>query len=210
MTGRAMSLPTARECPPTQRSDAARNQARILEAAERLFASHGVANVSMDAIAAEAGVGKGTVFRRFGSKAGLAVALLDAQDHALQAAILSGPPPLGAPAPARDRLLAFFDAYLRLLSENLELVHMSETASPGARYRIGSYRFWRQHVELLLGEHDSALDAECAAHAVLALFSSELHLAFGLDGIEPARIRDTLSLLLERLLPVGDGERCRH
>ena len=35
---------------------------------------------------------------------------------------------------------------------NLELVRLSETASPGARYRIGSYRFWHRHVAVLLAQ----------------------------------------------------------
>ena len=47
-----------------ERADAQRNRLKVLSAAERLFACHGVENVSMDAIAAEAGVGKGTLFRR--------------------------------------------------------------------------------------------------------------------------------------------------
>src|SRR5207249_4161704 len=50
--------------PPKERADAARNRARILDAAERLFREHGVAAVSMDQIAQAAKVGKGTLFRR--------------------------------------------------------------------------------------------------------------------------------------------------
>ena len=69
-------LPVVGE-PRPERADARRNRLRVLEAADRLFTEHGVKNVSLDAIAAEAGVGKGTVFRRFGDRAGLAVALLD-------------------------------------------------------------------------------------------------------------------------------------
>src|SRR5437868_5301772 len=60
-----------------ERADAARNRARVLEAAARLFDEQGVENVSMDAIAEAACVGKGTLYRRFGDRARLA---LDA-DH---------------------------------------------------------------------------------------------------------------------------------
>jgi AcrR family transcriptional regulator len=84
-----------RSSPPRERADAARNRAAVLEAAATLFRAHGVAAVSMDAVAAAAGVGKGTLFRRFGDKAGLAVALLDARERELQEAILTGPAPLG-------------------------------------------------------------------------------------------------------------------
>ena len=60
-----------------------------------------------DDIAAAAGVGKGTLFRRFGSRAGLMIVLLDEDEKAQQQAFLFGPPPLGPDAPPLDRLLAF-------------------------------------------------------------------------------------------------------
>jgi AcrR family transcriptional regulator len=47
----------------------------------------------LDAIAAEAPVGKGTLFRRFGDRASLA--LMEDSDRALQAAFIRGPAPLG-------------------------------------------------------------------------------------------------------------------
>jgi len=87
-----------------------RNRAAILAAAAALFAAHGVEAVSMDQVAAAACVGKGTLFRRFGDKAGLAAALLDEREAALQEAILRGPPPLGPGAPNVDRLVAFTSA----------------------------------------------------------------------------------------------------
>ena len=80
----ATSLELLRTPPPKERADAARNRAAVLQAAAGLFAEHGVAAVSMDQVAAAAGVGKGTIFRRFGDKAGLAVALLDTRERELQ------------------------------------------------------------------------------------------------------------------------------
>jgi AcrR family transcriptional regulator len=166
----AAELLLLRTSPPKERADAARNRAVVLEAAAALFREHGADAVSMDAVAAAAGVGKGTLFRRFGDKAGLAVALLDHQEQALQQAILFGPAPLGPgakgdePSP-RDRLLAFVDAYLDYALDHLALVRMSESASPGARYRIGAYRFWHRHVSLLLAGRD---DPDTDAHLVLA------------------------------------------
>ncbi|WP_089298674.1 TetR/AcrR family transcriptional regulator [Actinoplanes regularis] len=171
----AEELLTLRTSPPRERADAARNRAVVLDAAAALFRQHGVDAVSMDAIAAAAGVGKGTLFRRFGDKAGLAVALLDEQERKLQDAILSGPAPLGPgragddPTPA-ERLLAFVDAYLEYLLAHLDLVGMSETGSPRARYRIGAYRFWHHHVRLMLAERD---DPEADAHTLLAVLSAE-------------------------------------
>ncbi|NUS04790.1 MAG: TetR/AcrR family transcriptional regulator [Nonomuraea sp.] len=159
--------------PVRERADAARNREKVLAAAARLFAEKGVEAVSMDAVAAEAGVGKGTLFRRFGDKSGLAVALLDARERDLQRRVLSGPPPLGPGAPAPDRLTAFVTAYLDYLYAHLDLVRMSETASPGARYRIGAYRFWHRHLAILLGEARPDGDADVLAHTLLAALGAE-------------------------------------
>lgn len=177
--------------PPKERTDAARNRAAILDAAGRLFAEHGVDEVSMDQVAAAAGVGKGTLFRRFGDKAGLAAALLDARERVLQEAILHGPPPLGPGAPPADRLAAFAEAYLDYLFAHLPLVRMSETAAPGARYRIGAYRFWHRHVTILLA---GAPDPEHTAHALLAPLAAE-HVAALLPELGEQRIRAGLARL---------------
>lgn len=87
--------------------DAARNRALLLEAARRLIARSGADAITMDDVAAAAGVGKGTLFRRFGSRAGLMMVLLDEDERASQQAFLFGPPPLGPDAPPLDRLIAF-------------------------------------------------------------------------------------------------------
>ena len=66
-------------------------------------------------IAHAAKVGKGTLFRRFGDKSGLAAALLGSRESDLQHAILSGPPPLGPGAEPVKRLDAFLTAYADFL-----------------------------------------------------------------------------------------------
>ena len=55
------SLPVIQPQTP-ERADAARNRLKILEAAERLIAKHRIEHVSMDMLAEEACVGKGTIF----------------------------------------------------------------------------------------------------------------------------------------------------
>ena len=184
-SGYATPLELLRRPPPVGRADAARNRAAILAAAALLFAEHGVDAVSMDQVAAAAGVGKGTVFRRFGDKAGLAAALLDEREAELQEAILRGPPPLGPGAQPADRLAAFTSAYLDYLLPHLDLVRMSETAAPGARYRIGAYQFWHRHVAILLA---GTADPDYAAHALLAPLAAE-HMTAILPVIGEERIR---------------------
>ncbi|MEU9130686.1 helix-turn-helix domain-containing protein [Kitasatospora sp. NPDC048540] len=177
--------------PPKERADAARNRAAVLEAAARLFAERGVEAVSMDQVAAAAGVGKGTLFRRFGDKSGLAAALLDARERVLQEQVLHGPPPLGPGADPAERLDAFLDAYFDYLLEHLDLVRMSETATPGARYRIGAYRFWHRHLAILLG---SAPDPDQTAHALLAALAAD-HVAALLPELGEPRMRAGLRRL---------------
>src|ERR1700704_1908696 len=98
---------TVTDSAPSERGDAARNRVLLLDAARRLIADRGTDAVTMDDVAAAAGVGKGTLFRRFGSRAGLMMVLLDEDERASQQAFLFGPPPLGPDAPPMDRLVAF-------------------------------------------------------------------------------------------------------
>src|SRR5215210_7831837 len=108
--------------PRPERADAARNRARVLDAARRLFDAHGVTAVTMSDVAREAGVAKGTVFHRFGDRQGLAQALVGDAERQLQDDLLRGPPPLGPGAPAQERLLACLDALLTLGAEQRDLL----------------------------------------------------------------------------------------
>ena len=123
----------------------------MLDAARRLFDAHGVTAVTMSDVAREAGVAKGTIFHRFGDRQGLAQALVDDAERALQDDLLRGPPPLGPGAPPEERLLAFLDALLTLGIEQRDLLLEIDSAGPAARHRTGAYRAWLQHVTLLLG-----------------------------------------------------------
>src|SRR5690242_15753445 len=104
----------ARELPThaarAQRRDKTRNRAKVLNAAAELFATKGVEAVTVDEIAAKAGVGVGTLYRGFGDKGGLVAAILDERERDLQDRLLSGPPPLGPGAPPHQRIEAFLDA----------------------------------------------------------------------------------------------------
>ncbi|WP_308379866.1 helix-turn-helix domain-containing protein [Streptomyces sp. ISL-43] len=186
--------------PARERADAARNRTRILLVAAELFREQGVDNVSLDAIATRAGVGKGTLYRRFGSKSGLAVALLDAQESELQDKMLHGPPPLGPGGDARMRIAAFFDTYLDLLDTNLELVRLSETTAPGVRYQIGSYCLWQRHLSMLLSEARPELDAQGTSHLLLAMVDADLQQALRSSEFTPGRIRGALGEMVRRVL----------
>ncbi len=59
-----------------ERRDAAEHRQRILENAQRLFAEQGVDAVSMHQIAVAAGIGQGTLYRRYRHKGELCVDLM--------------------------------------------------------------------------------------------------------------------------------------
>jgi AcrR family transcriptional regulator len=183
--------------PRRERADAARNREKVLAAARRLFAKRGVAGVTMEEIARAAGVGKGTVFHRFGDRAGLALALLDDRERELQEAVLYGHPPLGPGAPARERLVAFLDALLDFTVEHAELLIAADSGGPGRRYLTGAYASWHQHTALLLSELRPDSDAGVLAHLVLAPLSPDLvrHLTDEAEA-DVERVRSALRELL--------------
>ncbi|MEG3627922.1 TetR/AcrR family transcriptional regulator [Streptomyces poriticola] len=181
------------------RADAARNRARLLDAAARLVAEHGAAGVTMEAVAAAASVGKGTVFRRFGDRTGLLMALLDHSEKKFQAAFLSGPPPLGPGAAPVDRLRAFGCALLRRTGDELEL---QLAADPGPERRYGSppRQFLRGHVALLLRQALPGEEAELLSYTLMAyLDPAQIHHLTRQRGMPLARLEEGWLDLVARL-----------
>jgi AcrR family transcriptional regulator len=172
--------------PATERADAARNRRAALAAASALMAERGPEGVTMDQVAAAAGVGKGTLYRRFGDRHGLLLALLDDAERDLQEAILRGPSPLGPGAPADERLIAFLHALVDLLEQRGEVIRASETSSPGARVRGGAYGAWHRHLEVLLGELHADPDVGTLAHVLLAPLSAEQWTSLRAAGVDRA------------------------
>src|SRR4051794_30798958 len=135
-----------------ERADARRNRERILCAAARLVARDGIDCVSMDDVAAEAGVGKGTLYRRFGDRSSLVRALLEEHGRRFQEELIRGLPPLGPGAPAVARLHAFGDGMLNLLDHHGVLIRAAEQFGSAGRYATPVYAFYRTHLGLLMRE----------------------------------------------------------
>jgi len=180
-----------------QREAAARNETAILDAARRVFRGGSVDAVDVREIARAAGVGVGTVYRRFGDKAGLLAAVVGEDERALQDAVLSGPPPLGPGAPARERLAAFLAALAELTEDNLDVLIAVDVAS-GGRLRVGSYGAWRLHVKALLDELRPVQDNGWRADALLAPLAADL---YAFHTREQAMSRDRIVALLTELVP---------
>ncbi|BBY79368.1 TetR/AcrR family transcriptional regulator [Mycolicibacterium pulveris] len=152
---------------PQERGDAARNRRLILDAARRLIAERGADAVSTDDIAAAAGVGKGTLFRRFGSRAGLMIVLLDEDEKAAQQAFLFGPPPLGPGAPPLERLLAYGRSRLEFVHTHHALLS-DANRDPQMRFSPPATLHHR-HVRVLLEDAGTTGDLDAQAAALLAL-----------------------------------------
>jgi AcrR family transcriptional regulator len=155
------------------RVDAVRNREAILEAAARLLRDRGADAITMDCLASEAGVGKGTLFRRFGDRAGLFHALLDESERRLQEGFIRGPAPLGPGAPPAERLVAFGEALLALTAERGDLLLAALPSEHAQRYRSPVYAAYRAHVNALL-EAAAVEHAGYVADALLAALDPEL------------------------------------
>ena len=146
-----MNQPVTWGAPPAERADAARNRRHLLATARDMLAEQGVDKLTMDALAERAGLGKGTVYRRFGTRAGIFAALLDDDERAFQQQVLSGPPPLGPGAPPPDRLIAYGRARIDFLIRHREIARAAldgrEQVPAGSQTPMS-----RAHIRFLLGQ----------------------------------------------------------
>ena len=184
-----------------ERADAARNRNAILCAAQRLVSERGAGGVTMDEVACAAGVGKGTLFRRFGDRAGLLRALLDEHERAFQEGFIRGAPPLGPGAPARERLIAFGHERLDLIEAQGDVLAAAEAVAPGERLVHSVYGAHRAHASALLAEAAPAADGDYLADVLLSALGAELVLyQRAVLGMPLARLKDCWVQLLDALL----------
>ncbi len=180
---------------------------RVLAAADELFAEAGSPHaITMEAIAAAAGVGKETLFRAFGSRDGLLDALWTARTADLRAAVESGKPPLGPGGSPELRIIAFLDALLTFKLDNRHLIRARERDAAGVRQSAG-YRWTHGLLRGLIEEAAPAAaanDAGYAAHALLAALSIDLIEELLAAGRSPQAIRRSQAALAQAVV---DGAR---
>jgi AcrR family transcriptional regulator len=198
--------------PPTgERRDAAESRRRILATARRLFAARGVEAVSMHEIARAAGVGQGTLYRRYAHKGLLCAALLAESLRRFQEEVVAelgrgGP---GAGAPALAQLDWFLARHVAFNEENAALLGAMDDAACGPRRHAihGSPVYGWLHATatallrraMAAGEMVPA-DPDGLADAILAPLAIDLY-RFQREerGYPPERIAATLRLLLDGL-----------
>jgi len=120
------------------RADARRNHAHLLDVARRLFAAQGVASVPMSAIAEEAQVGKGTLYRHFADKAALCLALLDEDMRDLQTRSFQA---FAEDKPPQDKLLWFAEAVYDYVEAHEDYL-CSVAQQSGSRFLQDPAHFW--------------------------------------------------------------------
>lgn len=173
-----MSQPqmTPAGAPPRKRARAA-----LMEAASRRFYADGLAGTGIDAITAEAGVAKKSLYNNFGSKAELVTAYLNARHEEWMGLYRTR---LGRSTNARERVIAVFDAYADHANLAYEhgfrgcgLLNAAAELAAGDPGRTVVRRH-KEEVEALLAQHLAELLPQSPEQAG----DAARHLAFLLEG----------------------------
>ena len=171
-------------CQTHERADAAANRQHILAAARQLFDARGVEQVTMDEIARAAGVGKGTLYRRYADKAALCVALMDACFVEFERAALDEIAATSASRSAIGQLHAFLDRLIQWTEEHTPWLGVIADQSIGARRGSGRcgpiYRWLHGVVAYLLHQaianHEVRVDdAVYVADVILSAVNVDLY-----------------------------------
>jgi AcrR family transcriptional regulator len=165
-----------------ERADAARNRTAILEAAKKLLKKRNIERICMDELAEAAGVGKGTLYRRFADRSSLCRALLDDEAAKLQSLVLRDfDLPLHAKFTMRLELL--LDAIFEFTAENAALLAEAAAFERGAlsRFDHPAHAWMRDTISLYL--------TRAAARGEMRAVSPETTADFILAALDPDLLR---------------------
>ncbi|CAL9639836.1 TetR family transcriptional regulator [Streptomyces sp. enrichment culture] len=175
----------------------------VLAAADALFAdADAPKSVSMDDVAAAAGVGKATLFRAFGSRDGLLDALFEARAAPLRAELDRPGSPLGPEAPPLDRILALFD---ELVSFKFDNPHLTAARELSGMLQAPHYVWMHATLRSLIEQTDSAAaesaeSADYTAHVLLGGLRVDVIDELLASGRSREDIRHEVAALVRRVL----------
>jgi len=131
-------------------NDVEQRHAAILRAATRAFAQSGYRNTDVQDIADQAGVGKGTVYRHFGTKEELFLAAVDKGMSELTDTILSRLQPVEDPI---ERMRVGLHVYFRFFDEHKDLVEIfvQERSEFRGRGKATYFTYHDNNVDVLEG-----------------------------------------------------------
>ena len=179
---------------------------RILEAARSHFHAHGLARASVDAIAADAGVSKMTIYSHFASKEGLFEAVVRERTEGVVGG-LAGAEALDPEQPQKA-LLAIGKQFLALAREDDALGQFRSLYGAAGAQPEACRAFYRQGADRLIGDLAAYLRRSDAAGALrvrhprqaadlfLAMFLGDGHIR-GLLMLDMPDARENRALLRE-------------
>ena len=181
------------------RADAKRNHGSILRAAEEVFAVQGL-DASMDDIAVAVGLGVGTIYRRFGSKAELVDALFDQRLERFVELIMDG----ASRPTAWEGLCEVMRSFVAIQGENRAVQQLFFTSADDAAIRL------RARIEPLLtdlverAKAEGSLRLDFAATDVPILTNSISRVAHAASPAGPELARRHLELVLKGIAATPD------
>ncbi len=179
------------------RSDAIKNHALLLETARTLFDREGVESVTMSAIAREAGVGKGTLYRHFADKSAVCLALLDQEMRDLQERTLRR---LRHHEDAYANLLWFMEQVVRFVMQNDALLCEASSHSAASILSHPAHIWWRNTIHGLLQHLHVSGDIDYLADALYVLLDVQtLRFQRYTLGYDIPRILDGMAEVVARL-----------
>lgn len=192
----------------SERADAAANRARILATAEALFARDGVAATNMADIATAAGVGKGTLYRRFANKGELCLSMMDAQMREFQETMLARLREMTQQGvPFADQLSHFLESLVFFTERHSPLLWEVQRAG-AVDERVAVPHFW-QHMTVTgllttarqYGQLTFAVEASLLADILLAPLSATYYRFLReARGFTPEQIADSLQTLVNKVM----------
>lgn len=167
-----------------ERRDAAENRKRVLDVAQHLFEEFGVEAVSMHQIARAAGVGQGTLYRRYPHKGELCRDLLGETTDTFRSEVDAYLARAAAGTPALDRLNYLLERYIALMDTKTSLLAAIGDACWGQRrtekFSSSGYRWAHGTITGLLSEAVEKgelrpVDPSFTADALLAALSPDVY-----------------------------------
>jgi AcrR family transcriptional regulator len=194
-----------------ERSDAAENRRRILREAERLFTEHGVDAVAMQDIARAAGVGQGTLYRRFANKGELCLAMLDTQMADFQNEVFATLRTMTAHGETKfAQLIWFFDALIQFAERHAPMLCAAgrEANGPVTMSRDSSPFVWQRltvtgllQTGMARREFRADIDAQATAELLLTMLFPPAFQTMRAGGLSLERITNTVRHIIEGLQP---------
>lgn len=194
---------------PCERVDAAHNRQLILQVAKQLFSERGVEVVTMGEIAQGAGIGKGTLYRRFANKGELCLALMDEKLRHFQNEVLGILRQMAEQGRSyEDRIVAFLGRLVPFTLENLPYlveVQAAQLTTSGERFDFPHVWQWLTLEGLLrqaqqVGDLSAELDLPYLAVALLStLHVTALQIQLQQHHFSAERICTGLQIVVKQL-----------